>query len=328
MTHDRVLRTGAAAIALAVVLKIFTSVPLPTKLFNAQSVSRWVIYLETGRILAETVPATQATEPTPTVIEKEPPEEPRRLSFSPSDGDLVNIRSSWDCALTPRELVMEPLDWDLTGDEPTVLIYHTHAMESYTPQTGEDYTEEVPFRTADLDYNMVSIGTRLAELLENAGISVLHDTTLHDAASYNGSYASSRETVEKYLAQYPSIRLVLDIHRDAAEDGNGHQVAATAETAQGDTARLMLVLGSEAGGLYNPNWQENYALAVKLQAVLEQESPGLCRELHLTDQRYNQDLSPGALLIEVGAAGNSHEEALRAMTPLAEAIAALAKGAN
>ena len=328
MTHDRVLRTGAAAIALAVVLKIFTSVPLPTKLFNAQSVSRWVLYLETGRILAETVPATQATEPTPTVIEKEPPEEPRRLSFSPSDGDLVNIRSSWDCALTPRELVMEPLDWDLTGDEPTVLIYHTHAMESYTPQTGEDYTEEVPFRTADLDYNMVSIGTRLAELLENAGISVLHDTTLHDAASYNGSYASSRETVEKYLAQYPSIRLVLDIHRDAAEDGSGHQVATTAETAQGDTARLMLVLGSEAGGLYNPNWQENYALAVKLQAVLEQESPGLCRELHLTDQRYNQDLSPGALLIEVGAAGNSHDEALRAMTPLAEAIAALSKGAN
>lgn len=328
MTHDRVLRTGAAAIALAVVLKIFTSVPLPTKLFNAQSVSRWVIYLETGRILAETVPATQATEPTPTVIEKEPPEEPRRLSFSPSDGELVNIRSSWDCALTPRELVMEPLDWDLTGDEPTVLIYHTHAMESYTPQTGEDYTEEVPFRTADLDYNMVSIGTRLAKLLENAGISVLHDTTLHDAASYNGSYASSRETVEKYLAQYPSIRLVLDIHRDAAEDGSGHQVATTAETAQGDTARLMLVLGSEAGGLYNPNWQENYALAVKLQAVLEQESPGLCRELHLTDQRYNQDLSPGALLIEVGAAGNSHDEALRAMTPLAEAIAALSKGAN
>lgn len=328
MTHDRVLRTGAAAIALAVVLKIFTSVPLPTKLFNAQSVSRWVIYLETGRILAETVPATQATEPTPTVIEKEPPEEPRRLSFSPSDGDLVNIRSSWDCALTPRELVMEKLDWDLTGDEPTVLIYHTHAMESYTPQTGEDYTEEVPFRTADLDYNMVSIGTRLAELLENAGIFVLHDTTLHDAASYNGSYASSRETVEKYLAQYPSIRLVLDIHRDAAEDGSGHQVATTAETAQGDTARLMLVLGSEAGGLYNPNWQENYALAVKLQAVLEQESPGLCRELHLTDQRYNQDLSPGALLIEVGAAGNSHDEALRAMTPLAEAIAALSKGAN
>ena len=328
MTHDRVLRTGAAAIALAVVLKIFTSVPLPTKLFNAQSVSRWVIYLETGRILAETVPATQATEPTPTVIEKEPPEEPRRLSFSPSDGDLVNIRSSWDCALTPRELVMEPLDWDLTGDEPTVLIYHTHAMESYTPQTGEDYTEEVPFRTADLDYNMVSVGTRLAKLLENAGISVLHDTTLHDAASYNGSYASSRETVEKYLAQYPSIRLVLDIHRDAAEDGSGHQVATTAETAQGDTARLMLVLGSEAGGLYNPNWQENYALAVKLQAVLEQESPGLCRELHLTDQRYNQDLSPGALLIEVGAAGNSHDEALRAMTPLAEAIAALSKGAN
>lgn len=328
MTHDRVLRTGAAAIALAVVLKIFTSVPLPTKLFNAQSVSRWVLYLETGRILKETVPTTLVTEPAPTVIEKEPPEEPRRLSFSPSDGDLVKIRSSWDCALTPRELIMEPLNWDLTGDEPTVLIYHTHAMESYTPQTGEDYTEEVPFRTADLDYNMVSIGTRLAELLEKAGISVLHDTTLHDAASYNGSYASSRETVEKYLAQYPSIRLVLDIHRDAAEDGSGHQVATTAETAQGDTARLMLVLGSEAGGLYNPNWQENYALAVKLQAVLEQESPGLCRELRLTDQRYNQDLSPGALLIEVGAAGNTHEEALRAMTPLAEAIAALSKGAN
>lgn len=110
MTHDRVLRTGAAAIVLAVVLKIFTSVPLPTKLFNAQAVSRWVIYLETGRILTETVPTTLVTESAPTVIEKEPPEEPRRLSFSPSDGDLVKIRSSWDCALTPRELIMEPLN--------------------------------------------------------------------------------------------------------------------------------------------------------------------------------------------------------------------------
>ena len=90
----------------------------------------------------------------------------------------------------------------------------------------------------------------------------------------------------------------------------------------------MLVMGSDKGSLSYPNWETNLALAVKLQAALEQTYPGLCKPIKLVASRYNQDLSTGALLVEVGTAGNTHAEALAAAEILAEGILALAKGAN
>ena len=90
----------------------------------------------------------------------------------------------------------------------------------------------------------------------------------------------------------------------------------------------MLVMGSDKGSLSYPNWERNLALAVKLQAQLEQTYTGLCRPIKLVTSRYNQDLSTGALLVEVGTAGNTHAQAIRAAEYLAEGIVALAKGAN
>ena len=174
---------------------------------------------------------------------------------------------------------------------------------------------------------MLSIGDRVAQILEAAGISVIHDRTLHDYPSYNGSYLDAREAMESYLAQYPSIRLVLDLHRDAAEDGDG-QMDTSAQVNGAESAQVMLVVGTDEGGLEHPQWQDNLSLALKLGVQLERLYPGICRPISLRTERFNQDLSAGALLIEVGAAGNTHAEALTAAEALAQAIAALAQGAN
>jgi stage II sporulation protein P len=175
---------------------------------------------------------------------------------------------------------------------------------------------------------MVSVGERVAQRLEAAGIGVIQDKTLHDNPSYSGSYEQSRKSMASYLEQYPSICLVLDLHRDAAEDGNGNQVGYTVQTPEGAAAKLMLVLGTNDGGLYHPNWQENLALGLKLTVLLEQQNPGICRPIDLRTQRFNMDLCPGALLVEVGAEGNTFEQAQIAVHALAEAILILAKGAN
>ena len=124
---------------------------------------------------------------------------------------------------------------------------------------------------------------------------------------------------------YPSIRLVLDLHRDAADTENG-QLRTAVDTGDGQIAQLMLVMGTEEAGLRHPDWEENLSLALKLHATLEGQCPGIMRPLILRSQRFNQDMSPGALLVEVGAAGNTHAEAIAAAEQLAEAIAALAGG--
>ena len=213
-------------------------------------------------------------------------------------------------------LLTAPLGWDLR--EAAVLILSTHATESYS-KDGEDYEESAGWRTLDENYNMLSIGDRVEELLAAAGITVIRDRELHDFPSYNGSYAHARERLGRILEEQPQIRLVLDLHRDAADGPDGRQYRPLA----GDTARLMVVLGSGFG-----HWQENLGLALKLCAQLERQHPGITRPIQLRRATFNQDLSPGALLIEVGAAGNTHAEALRAAEELAGAIIALAGGTD
>ena len=157
---------------------------------------------------------------------------------------------------------------------------------------------------------------------------MIHDRSLHDYPSYNSAYSNSRQAISEYLEQNPSLCLVLDLHRDAAEDASGRQKTAAVTIDGVSTANLMLVMGSDKGSLAYPDWEKNLALAVKLQAQLEAEYPGLCRPIKLGTNRYNQDLCTGALLVEVGTAGNAHAEALKAAECLAEGILTLANGAN
>lgn len=216
-------------------------------------------------------------------------------------------------------LLEQPLEWSLLGEEARVLILHTHATESYTKQE-EVYVETSSWRTLDEHYNMISLGAEVARLLAMAGIASIHDTTLHDYPSYNGSYTHARKTMKDLLKENPHILLVLDLHRDAS-GGEGGQLRTKALVDGEPSAQLMVVLGTNHKG-----YEENLSLGLKLHALLEQTHPGLMRPLQLRAQRFNQDLAPGALLIEVGAAGNTHPEAMAAANALARAVIALSLG--
>ena len=328
------LRIGAAVILCAVILRLFSSGLLDTivSILSSPRVASFIFYLETGRVLrspefhVHPVPETTAPPETTHPDASAPPDEQKTQAvFSPEDAALVEVSNFCGYTIDAENLLLQPLDWDLTDSVPTVLILHTHSSESYTKT--EDYTEDTDYRTLNESYNVISIGARLAQLLEAGGIRVLHDQTIHDYPSYNGAYAHAREYIADYLAQYPSICMVLDIHRDAMEDADGNQIGHTVQVSGQKTAQLMMVIGSDAGGLTHPDWQANMALAVKLHAQLEKNCPGICRPISFRSQRFNQDLSPGALLVEVGAAGNTRAEALLAAEQLANGILALAQGA-
>jgi stage II sporulation protein P len=142
------------------------------------------------------------------------------------------------------------------------------------------------------------------------------------------AYTNARRSVEAYLQEYPSIRMVLDLHRDAALNPDGSQYATSATVDGVRSAQVMLLAGTDWMGGQHPNWEQNLSLALKLQVLLEQQYPGITRQTMLGSYLYNQDLCTGMLIVEVGTAGNALQEALRAIPPLANAIAALAQGAN
>ncbi len=324
--QQRSRRFGLTVIACAMVARFFASgLPeiLVTRL-KELDIAPFLIYLETGRDVRFSASSEVFWFFSPESAPPAPKKEPDRPAFSAEDAALTDIY--YACSLRPslEELLELPLAWKLADGQPAVLILHTHTTESYT-QTDENYVESSDYRTLDENFNMLSIGQKVAQILEENGISVLQDRSLHDYPSYNGSYTDARKSIESYLTEHPTIRLVLDLHRDASDGVNGQ--LRTAASIDGETsAQLMLVMGTNASGQKHENWQKNFALALKLQAQLERQAPGITRPTILRAQRFNQDMSPGALLVEVGAAGNTHAEALRAAEELAKAIVALSKG--
>ena len=334
--HQRALRAGAAALACAIVFRLMSG-GLPDKLLRWLSDPEnqsFLLYLETGRVVHPTqavqpstqMPAEAPTQHTPLPTEPPPVPTVALPCFTAADMSGIEIRYSCDLRPDMESLLAQPLEWDLKGDQPTVLILHTHTTESYTRSKGESYTESSRFRTLDEDYNMISIGDRVAEILTQQGISVIHDRNLHDYPSYSGSYTHSRNAAAEYLEKYPSIRLILDLHRDASGDLD-NQMRTHARVDGKDCAQLMVVVGTNSTRKH-PNWEENLALGLKLHAQLERIAPGITRPLTLREQRFNQDLLDGALLIEVGSAGNTHPEALGAAEILAEAIVQLSRGSG
>lgn len=220
----------------------------------------------------------------------------------------VYISNSTDYTLDPQELT-ETFDAEMSGEGPQILILHSHGSEGYTPPAGEEVVWSGNLRTTDSRYNVVGVGDAMAEVFSAAGISVLHDRTLYDYPSYNEAYDRSLAAIQSYLAQYPSIRFILDVHRDAIEDADGNQYKVVSTVEEGTAAQLTLVVGSDGGGLSHPNWKENLKLAVALQDTILQQYPTLMRPVLLRNSRYNQHATTGSLLVEVGAAGNSPDEA-------------------
>ena len=318
------LRIGAGAVVFALVIRLLGSgaVQAVVATFSKPETAAVLLFLETGRVLRPAPEENSATETKPPV---EPEEEKAVAVFAPEDARLVEVHSvcGYDTDLTGW--LSTPLSWELKSKEPTVLIVHSHGTESY--KKTESYNEYTTYRTRDNLYNVVSIGAEIKKVLEAGGISVIHDTTRHDDPSYSKAYSNSRKSIQKYLEKYPSIQMVLDIHRDSVENKDGKQVHLTAKAGDETTAKLMLVVGTNVN-LKHPDWPENMALAVKLHAQLEKNTPGICRPISFRKQRFNQDLSPGALIVEVGSAGNTRQEALLAGRILAEGILDISYGAT
>jgi len=211
------------------------------------------------------------------------------------------------------------IDWTV-GEGPQILILHTHGSEAYAQSDGDAYAESDPYRSTDETHNMVRVGEEMAEVFRSYGFEVIHDTTLCDYPAYNGAYDRSRQLAQGWLKQYPSIKLVLDVHRDALVDSDGNIYKLVSQQDGEDAAQVMLVVGSSGGGAEHPNWQNNLALALRLQAQLAEDWGDLARPVVLRSSRYNQDLLPGSLLVEVGGHGNTLTEALRGGRRFAESV--------
>lgn len=323
--RQRTKRFGISVILCACILRLsMAGIPgAMLRQFLQTGVTSILTYLETGRNVRFS--ASQGPyydffreSPAPWM----PPE--KKPTFLAEDAAFVKM--DYDCSSRPdlEDLMEQPLNWDLTAQEPSVLILHTHTTESYTKE-GENYVETSAYRTLDEKHNMLSIGDAVAQMLIRNGIGVIHDRNIHDYPSYTGSYVHARESAEDILEQYPSICLVLDLHRDALEK-QGKQIRFLSP--EDTCAQLMMVVGTDVSRRSHKNWRENLSLALKLHVLLERISPGIMRPLNLRSERFNQDLSPGALLVEVGAAGNTHAEALAAAQKLAEALIILAEGSD
>ena len=319
--QQRSRRVGRAVIVLALLLRLqmWGVVGKLAQWVIKPNIASFLTYLETGRNVRF---SASNGERSLHEAESPPPWQPQAALPVFNQEDARGMAVYYACGLRPdvQTLLETPLQWYLPLPEPTVLILHSHATETYA-----DRWDAPEYRTLETRYNMVSIGQEVARILEENGIHVIHDQSLHDYPSYTAAYGNSRSAMEDYLARYPSIQLVLDLHRDASDD-NTAQLRTAAQVEGQESGQLMLVMGTDAGGLLHENWQKNLSLALKLQTQLERQAPGITRPLQLRSQRFNQDLSPGALLVEVGAAGNTHEEALIAARQLGLAITALAKG--
>lgn len=194
-------------------------------------------------------------------------------------------------------------------DQPQVLIYHTHTSESYlTYDTGYFYESFFP-RTTDISENVCAVGEEIAKQLNSKGIVTIHDTTLHDYPSYSGAYDRSLETINSYLEKYPTIKVVLDIHRDGiGSDTEKHKPVFTAGGRKG--AQVMILSGYNYDDCEEfEDWEYNLRFALKIQEKASQLYPEMMRPVNFSDFMYNMNVNTGSLLIEVGSESNTLEEA-------------------
>ena len=222
--------------------------------------------------------------------------------------NLTNIKLTKD--------ILKP-DYNVKNKK-DIIIYHTHTCESYTPTKENSYKASGNFRTTDLNYSVVRVGKELESELEKIKFNVVRSDKKHDYPAYSGSYTRSLETVEGLLDKNSKAEIVFDIHRDAV--GSNSNYAPTLEINGEKVALLMFVIGTNDGGGKHPNWENNLKFAVKVQEKANEKYPGLFRNINLRSATFNQKVTNAASIIEVGATGNTLEEACRSMKYLAEIL--------
>ena len=208
-----------------------------------------------------------------------------------------------------------------TEGKPKVLIVHTHTTESYAPEDDNLYFINNSSRSCENDKNMIAVGDVIENKLRESGIEVIHNTTFHDYPVYNGAYGRSLSTINNEMANNSGINVVLDIHRDAIASESGTQLKFVTEINGKKAAQVMLVIGTDGGGLKHPGWRDNLTFAAKIQKKAEETYPGLMRPLNLREERFNQHTTPCSIIIEVGTNANKLSEAKYGAELIAECIA-------
>ena len=222
---------------------------------------------------------------------------------------------------TPNRVTLNPKE-----KGPQLLLFHTHATESYELYDSPYFDTRNTWRDTDNQNNMVAVGDVLASGLEQAGLAVLHDATQHDNPAYTGAYIRSTETIKSYQKNYPGLRVLLDIHRDAILYSDT-SIAKTVAVINGKkAAQLMIIAPYDDGTLNLPSWRENFRFAAALAAAIEEKYPGLCRPIFFCSRSYNYACSDGALLLEFGTNGNTMEEAQYTAELIAPVIAEVISG--
>lgn len=268
--------------------------------------------------IKNTVDKSATTSPSPI-----PTEKPEFNNILPSHEDILNasglkIKNDTGYNVNLDALCSLESDIKLTRDAPEVLIMHTHTTECYNGDAMSGESE----RTTNENYNVCSIGSIIKDTLNEYGIQAIHDKTIHDYPTYQSAYSKAMKTIEKNIESYPTIKVVLDIHRDAYIYQDGSKLKVTTNINGESVAQGMLVLGTNCMGLTHDNWQLNLILASKIQNAAEILYPGLMRPLNLRQERFNMHLTSGSVLIEIGSNGNTLQEAQRSAKYISEAIAA------
>lgn len=270
-------------------------------------------------------PAQPPAEVLPPLQTEDPPEIPEEyqavLKESNITGEEGNTafyryRSAWirnytKLTFPEMEKVLETPAAVTLGErgEPQVLIYHTHTTESYEEWDREVYDSRNNWRSQDNTVNMAAVGEELAEGLRAMGIGVIHDVTQHDYPAYNGAYDRSAATIEKYLEEYPSIRVAIDVHRDAVLYDDGSIMKVVKEVGGRKAAQLMVIAPCDDGTVGVPGWEENFRFSAGFTSAVEEKYPGLMRPVFFCYRNYNLWMAPDALFLEFGTNGNTLEEA-------------------
>lgn len=237
------------------------------------------------------------------------------------NGDVVSnnkitIQNYTKFKIDIEKLLNEPLNINFSKKGPKVLVYHTHTSESYVLKQSDIGKKGVPSFSTDPRYSVVRVGEELSRNLKKYGIDVLHNGTVHDTVR-DAAYGPALKTVQKYVKSYPSIKVFLDIHRDAADSSNKLRLVKNINGK--NAAQIMFVVGTN-GKLPHPDWEENLKFALRLQQKLNDKYPGLARPIWISNNRYNQHVSDEALIIEIGGDGNLLSECLESTKYLAEVL--------
>ena len=213
-------------------------------------------------------------------------------------------------------------DLRINRDEPLVLVLHTHGTECYNSYENPEYMgENTPARSENTNENVVGVGRKLVSVLNGFGIPSVHSEKMCDKESFINAYSTSFAEAKEYLEKYPSIRFVIDLHRDAIELSDGSKKKPVFDRFGEKNAQLMFVVGTNEAGANHPNWKENLSLALFLQNEMGKEIPQLFRSINLRTASFNQQLSPGYLLLECGSSANTLEEAENAVELFATGFA-------